>query len=116
MKVRKQTKGRHAQVYIWYSYAKQLIRMRPVKRACYEDALRGDIGLKAPKPGTFRKYLLLSKLIGDSDAHECCAHIHNHLEANDKRVSIPRFIAEYTAAVTEFDLLGFCHRIKAEHL
>lgn len=52
MKVRKQTKGRHAQVYIWYSYvAKRLIRLRPVERACYEDALRGDYWIESPELG-----------------------------------------------------------------
>ena len=52
MKVRKQTKGRHAQVYIWYSYvAKRLIRLRPVERACYEDALRGDYWIESSELG-----------------------------------------------------------------
>lgn len=43
MKVRKQTKGRHTQVYAWYRYVvRALLRVRPIQRAHYEACLEHE--------------------------------------------------------------------------
>lgn len=52
MKVRKQTKGRHRQVYTWYRYvAKRLIHLRPIERELEEEMRKGRYWLESAEYG-----------------------------------------------------------------
>lgn len=61
MKVRKQTKGRHAQVYTWYRYVvRALLRVRPIQRAHYESCLEHErlTGVRHPYIDYYERHYL----------------------------------------------------------
>ena len=71
MKVRKQTKGRHAQVYTWYRYvAKRLIHLRPIEQEWEEAQRTGDYYVKSEKYGLIygTEY---EKLMKEENSKEC---------------------------------------------
>jgi hypothetical protein len=52
MKVRKQTKGRHTQVYTWYRYvAKRLIHLRPIEQEMEEEMRKGNYWVESEEYG-----------------------------------------------------------------
>ena len=52
MKIRKQTNGRHAQVYTWYRYvAKRLIHLRPIEQEMEEEMRKGNYWVESEEYG-----------------------------------------------------------------